>query len=177
MLLRRELTQRFYRYKHRRLWKSIKNWAGIQQNYRDTKKINKVGSYLINEKLADCQSVNLIELLLNISSDSSIADTSACINGLEKNSTPDGSLAIPIIETLLYKNQLDECLSSADYTLSQPSVLKLLKQNCKELYPQSVATKEFLFNEISFSKSEVVSKIIDGQNDGKLRKHKFTDKA
>ena len=96
---------------------------------------------------------------------------------IRKKSTPDGSLAIPIIDTLLYKNQLDECLSSADYTLSQPSVLKLLKQNCKELYPQSVATKEFLFNEISFSKSEVVSKIIDGQNDGKLRKHKFTDKV
>ena len=54
---------------------------------------------LINEKLTDCQSVDLVELLPNISPDPSIPDTPICINRLQKDSASDDSPVIAIIDT------------------------------------------------------------------------------
>ena len=103
-------------------------------------------SYLINEKLTDSQSVDLTELLPNISEGPSIPDTPICINGGEKDSVLDDAPTIPITDTPICNNQCDE--RSPDYSLSQPFILESLKQNYKSLYAQSVATKEFLLNEI-----------------------------
>ena len=52
---------------------------------------------VINEKLTDSQSVDLVELLPNISPDTS--DTPICINRLQKDSASDDSPGVPIIDT------------------------------------------------------------------------------
>ena len=87
--------------------------------------------------MTDSQSLDLTELLSNISQDPSITDTLAYINGLEEDSTPDDSPAISIIDTLICNNQLDEVLNSLElHLLSQLSMLKSLKQYYKDLYVQ-----------------------------------------
>ena len=64
--------------------------------------------------MTDSQSLDLTELLSNISQDPSITDTLAYINGLEEDSTPDDSPAISIIDTLICNNQPDEVLNSLE---------------------------------------------------------------
>ena len=67
--------------------------------------------------MTDSQSVDLTELLSNISQDPSITDTPAYINGSEEDSTPDDSPAISIIDAIICNNQPDEVLNSLELHL------------------------------------------------------------
>ena len=105
-------------------------------------------------------------------------------NGLE-DSAPDDFPPIPIIDIPICNSQPDEVLNSLDYTPSQPSILKSLKQDYKDLYAQSANLSPlrsfYLKKKICFLQTKkyafIVLQTTDGQNISKLQKYKFTDRV
>ena len=98
-------------------------------------------------------------------------------NGLA-DSAPDDSPTISIIDTPIYNNQLDEIINSLDYTPSQPSIFKSLKQDRKDLYTQSAnlsPLRSFYLKSMLFKKRSIALQTTDGQNISKLQKYKVTD--